>query len=139
MKAQILLTLFIAVGLTACHKNSAHSQKVSPVKVEKIEGSSVSKVTLTSDAEKRLGIESIVPELGHTNQTLVPLSALLYDTKGVAWLFTRSSEHSYQRIRVEVLDTGDEHVRVSGELPQGIAIVTQGVAELYGAEFGVGK
>ena len=139
MKPYILLTVVLSIGLSACHKHTNHAQKVSPAKVEKIEGSSISKVTLTADAERRLGIETIVPELGGSNRGLVPLSALLYDTKGTAWLFARSSEHVYQRIRVEVLDTLESQVRVSGELPRGGAIVTQGVAELYVAAFGAGK
>lgn len=139
MKTPIFLTIALSVGLSACQKHSNHAQKISPAKIDKIEGSAVSKVTLTADAEKRLGIETIVPELGDSNRALVPLSALLYDTKGAAWLFACSSEHVYQRVRVEVLDTLENQVRVSGALPRGVAIVTQGVAELYGAEFGVGK
>jgi len=69
---------------------------------------------------------------------LVPFSAILYDIHGGAWVYEQLEQHVYarRRVSVEYVD-GDDAVLVTGPDP-GRMVVTDGAAELFGTEFGVG-
>lgn len=69
---------------------------------------------------------------------VVPFKAILYDIHGGAWVYRQTGEHVYarQRVAVEYTDGGDA-ILASGP-PPGTRVVTDGAAELFGTEFGVG-
>jgi len=70
---------------------------------------------------------------------VVPAAALLHDHNGGAWVYERTAPRVYTRRRVEVDDTiGGFALLARGPQP-GTMVVTQGAAELFGVEFGVGK
>ena len=113
------------------------------VRIEAATGADVKTVTLTPSAAARLGIrtepvrpaQSSGPSRG---QAEVPVSALMYDTEGRAWVYAEVKPRTYVRRRVEVAQVdGRLAVLVSGPDP-GTLVVTVGAVELYGAEFGVG-
>ena len=81
-------------------------------------------IPLTSSGEKR---------------KTIPYAAVLYDAKGNAWVYTNPQPLVFIRQPVQI-DTiaGDKVILVAGP-PAGTAVVTVGGAELFGAEFGVGK
>jgi hypothetical protein len=68
----------------------------------------------------------------------VPYAALLYEPGGETWVYTSPGEHAFVRAPVEVdrIDGGLATLR-SGP-PVGTPVVIVGVAELYGAELGIG-
>lgn len=70
---------------------------------------------------------------------IIPYAAVLYDPAGNTWVYTNPSELVFVRqpIQIETI-TGDDVILGDGP-PAGTAVVTVGAAELYGAEFGVGK
>ena len=69
----------------------------------------------------------------------IPWSAIVYDANGGAWVYEQTGASTYVRRRVQVeRAVGDLAVLASGVKP-GAKVVTAGVAELFGVEFGVGK
>jgi len=70
---------------------------------------------------------------------LIPHAALLYDAHGDTWVYTNPAPLVFvrQHISLNYIE-GDLVVLFAGP-PAGTAVVTVGVAELYGAETGVGK
>jgi RND family efflux transporter MFP subunit len=80
-----------------------------------------------------------VPLREDEESLVVPWSAVTFDVHGGAWVYVKVGEHQYARSRVEVRHvTGPLAVLVSGPAA-GAAVVTQGVAEMYGSETGFAK
>jgi hypothetical protein len=133
----------VGLGLSGCTKpaQSASSQKATHVKVEAVAGSTVKKVTLTEQANTRLGIKTSTITAAGTS-TVVPYSAVLYDPSGGTWVFTVPQALTYVREKVVVATVGGAggtEARLTTSPAAGTTIVTTGVIELYGAELGVGK
>ncbi len=63
----------------------------------------------------------------------------MQDIYGGTWVYERTAEHVYVRRRVEVPYVVDGWAVLSAGPPAGAAVVTAGVAELFGTEFGFGK
>jgi hypothetical protein len=117
---------------------TAHEE---PAHVEAIEGSELSRVTLTERAVERLDIqtaETIEQTAGGTTQLVVPYSAVIYDTQGNTWVFTNPEGRVYVReaITIERID-GDIAIVTEGP-DVGTKVVTVGGALLFGTEVGVG-
>ena len=69
---------------------------------------------------------------------VVPLKAVLYDIHGGAWVYEQLGERSYARHRIAVSYV-DGEIAILARGPQpGAKVVTDGAAELFGTEFGVG-
>lgn len=70
---------------------------------------------------------------------LVPYSAIIYDVKGDTWVYTNPEALVFVRAPVKIdYITGQTAYLTEGPAA-GAKIVINGVAELYGAETGVGK
>ena len=114
----------------------------SDVAVEAVPGTDLSRVTLTQVAVERLGVttapvrETSAP--GHSSGKVVSFAAVLYDADGQSWVYTNPEPRTYLRepITIERVD-GDLAYLRDGPTA-GTAVVTVGVAELFGAEYGVG-
>jgi hypothetical protein len=114
-----------------------------PVRVEPVEGTGLSLVTLTAAAAKRIDIKlSPVRDTplaaGGIARKTIPYSALLYDADGDTWVFVSPKPLTFirQRITVEDID-GNEAVLSEGPAA-GTEVVEVGEDELWGAEEGVG-
>lgn len=86
-------------------------------------------------------VDVSVPMRGRTAgpQLAVPLGAIVYDLNGGAWVYVKEAEHTYVRHRVSLEGiVGRWAVLARGPAP-GALVVTNGVAELFGTEFGAGK
>jgi hypothetical protein len=139
---------FAALLLSAHADSSAKEAKNSPAKVEAIEGSDVSRITLVEQASQRLGIETApvrqmsIAALGTGGGTsemriAIPYSAVIYDTTGKAWAYTSPEPLVYVREPISIDYTeGDLTVLLAGPA-LGMQVVVIGAAELYGAETGV--
>jgi len=69
----------------------------------------------------------------------IPASALVYDIQGGSWVYIAGAPHVFTRQRVEVFRVEGSSALLTRGLPVGAQVVTAGVAELFGTEFGAGK
>ncbi len=86
---------------------------------------------------QRVGVQ--LPLRGKSKRITVPRSSLLYDMHGFTWVYAQVAERAYERRRIEVDSTFREMIVVARGLAPGESVVTEGAAELFGTEFGVGK
>lgn len=122
--------------------SSVHSS-TGPSRVEPISGTALSRIVLTVRAAQRLDITTAPVEdrLVHGRGRLltVPYAAVLYDTSGNTWVYTNPESLVYVRQEVVVDNIIGATAVLSSGPPIGTTVVTVGVAELFGIEFGVGK
>jgi membrane fusion protein, heavy metal efflux system len=79
-----------------------------------------------------------VPLSGGEDALVAPWSALVYDVQGGAWVYEAAGAQTFVRRRVEVKHrSGDTAVLAHGPAI-GTRVVTAGVLELFGVEFGAG-
>ncbi len=98
-------------------------------------------LTEASDIDLRPGERvGVAIAMGETTPRLAaPLSAIFTDIHGGAWVYEAIDAATFARRRV-IVDYIAEDVAVLSEgPPAGTKVVTAGVAELAGSEFGVGK
>lgn len=142
MHRQRLATLVIlavaAVALAGCSGAVQAEVDVQPVDVQPVEGTALSSVTLTQEAAERLGIETTQVKPGQNAGTIVPYSAVLYDADGGTWVYTNPDGLTFVRASITVDAIDGDVARLSNGPAPGIGIATVGVAELFGAEMGVG-
>jgi hypothetical protein len=127
-----------------CAKPAAKPvEHAKPATIEKMDGSEISRVTLSEDAMKRLDVKtSAVTEAKTATATdaqiAVPYSALIYDPKGKTWVYTNPQPRVFVRAAVEVSRIEKDLAYLSKGPQPGTNVATVGVAELYGTEFTVG-
>ena len=138
-----LMGMMVSVlPLAACSQHESHAAHTEhPAQVAKIEGSELSRITLTEKAAERIGLETVLvreQDLDGSMRKVVPYSSLIYDPQGGTWIYTSPQARTFVRQQVEV-DTidGDRVLLIDGP-PAGTEIASVGVAEIYGAETGVG-
>jgi hypothetical protein len=135
----VLLTVVAALQLTACAQAPKSQAKVEPARVERIAGSEP-KVILTKDAARRLDIKTeAVRADGPSPRSAMPYAAVVYDLKGNAYVYTSPEPLTFVRKSVTVDTIKGDTAFLSDGLATGTQVVTVGVAELYGVEFGIGK
>lgn len=131
----------IAGSQPSAQKSDAPA-KIEPDTVEKIQGTELNRVTLTERAMQRLDIQTVPVREEPVNGTprkVIPYAAVIYDLQGKTWAYTSPNPRTFVRqpITVDHIE-GDRAVLVEGP-PSGTAVATVGVAELYGADTGIGK
>ena len=142
--AAALLAL-AGLGLSGCaDAATATATKPAPYKIEKEEGTSLTRVRIEQRVFDRVRIKtSTVREVerfgGDTARKVVDYSAIVYEPKGDTAVYTNPSPLVFVRqpVKVDYIE-GDVAVLADGP-PAGTAVVTVGTAELLGMEFGVGK
>jgi hypothetical protein len=70
---------------------------------------------------------------------VVPWSAVTHDINGGAWVYENVAPQQYARRRVEVRRVVGPLAVLARGPAVGAKVVTAGVAELFGTEFGTGK
>jgi hypothetical protein len=138
-----LVALVALLLISPWSQTEAGETETGPAEVQPIEGSELSRVVLTEEAAARLGIEttavadSEVQSAGGetTLRKVVPYSAVLYDVDGGAFVYTSPEPLTFVRAPITVdYIKGDVAVLSDGP-SSGMAVVTVGSAELFGAEF----
>ena len=89
---------------------------------------------------ERVGVT--VPLAEEADRLVVPWAAILHDHHGTEWVYEQTEERVFRRRRVLVDYTTSgadgELAVLASELPEGMLVVVDGTAELFGTEFGVG-
>jgi hypothetical protein len=135
----VVTALMVPMGLTmvACTRDTATAEAPPAAIVEEVDGSGTPVITLTEDAARRTGIETAM--VGSDSPLSVPYAALLYDPDGETWVYTSTASLMYTRHPVTVEDIVGDQVLLTAGPPPGTEVVTVGVAELWGAENGIGQ
>jgi RND family efflux transporter MFP subunit len=80
-----------------------------------------------------------IVEKGTSPALTVPWAAVLYDVHGGAWVYEQTAPQVFVRRRVAVHYVDQGRAIVAHGPPAGTKVVTDGAAELFGTEFGIGK
>jgi hypothetical protein len=131
------LLIIAGLLLSACAAVAEEEEALhEPATLEPIEGSDVSRVTLTEEAAVRLDIE-VDPVLDAGSATMIPYAAVFYTATGDTWTYTNPEPLTFVRVPIVVDHIRGDDVFLSDGPPSGMDVVTQGAAELYGTETGV--
>jgi hypothetical protein len=137
----VILLITAALLMSACAQSTVSASE-KPAIVEKIEGTELNRVILTERAAQRLDVQTAPvreEQVNGTQRLVVPYAAVIYDLKGETWAYTSPEPLTFVRqpIKVDFIE-GDMAVLSEGPAA-GTLVATVGVAELYGADTGVGK
>jgi hypothetical protein len=137
----LALTGFYAAACRPAPSSTASTESASHV--EHIEGTDLSRVTLSERAMERLALGTDRVQQRMTSRSAsprlsVPYSSLLYDIEGRTWVYTSPEPRTFVREEV-IIDHIEGNVAVLSRGPAvGTVVASVGVAELYGTEFEVG-
>ena len=133
-----LAPVCVVLALTGCRDLATEEEKggYEPAVVEPIEGSDLSRVILTEDAARRIQLEtSTATERG--NRVVVPESAIWVDVAGDEWVYTEPEPLVFQRVHVVVERYRDGTAFLDEGIETGDEVVSVGVPQLIGSEFGI--
>jgi hypothetical protein len=132
-----------ALLLAACQKPHDTKHGEHPADVKQIEGTELSRVTLSEKAMQRIDLKTDRVREQQVSRSasprkVVPYSSLIYDPQGQAWVYTCPQPRTFVRHKVDVdYIEGDMAILNDGP-PTGSVVASVGAAELYGTEFKVG-
>lgn len=135
----VMVLLCAGLLLSACGQGTeaTTTEENHAITVEQLEGQDPTRETLTDDAAKRLDLQAVAAQDAEVNgakRTVIPYAAIIYDTEGATWVYLNPEPLTFVRHPVTVDDIKGDQAFLSDALPAGSAVVTVGVAELYGAE-----
>jgi uncharacterized protein YcfL len=132
------VALLVFVSGSSSESAAGTEAKSQPYEIgEKDATTGIASVTLTEKAAERAGIETAAVEDVAAGILAVPYSAIWYDAKGNAFVYTVTAPLSYIRVPITVDHVEGDQAILSAGPSAGTEVVTQGVAELYGAETGL--
>jgi hypothetical protein len=131
----------VAWGITRPTDAADPETHESPALVEHVEGTDLSRVTLTERAAQRLDIQTTEArdeQIDGQARRVIPYSAVIYDANGNAWTYTSPEPLVYIREAITI-ERIDSDLAILTEGPAvGTQVVSVGGALLFGTEFGVG-
>ena len=160
-----VILILAGLGASGCTQKSEVPVQTKAAKTEVVQGTDLSRVTLSPKAAERLDIKTVamrdeqvklrkapaaaakptavaasgkerVDTAAAGTRRVVPTSAVLYDAKGKTWVYTNPEPLVYVRHAVSIdYIDGDRAVLLDGPA-SGTAVVTVGAAELLGTEYG---
>jgi len=135
----VVVLILACLLVSACGQAPADTaaEENHNITVEQLEGPDPTRETLTEDAARRLDIQTAAArdaEVNGAKRTVIPYAAIIYDTEGATWVYLNPEPLTFVRHPITVDDIKGDQVFLSDALPSGSAVVTVGVAELYGAE-----
>jgi hypothetical protein len=147
--AAALAVSALLVASCAAESDEGSGAAEEPASIEPVDGTSVSRITLTARAAERLGIETAEvaqaatggsgAAAGGPTQTTIPFSAVIYDGRGRGWTYTSPEPLVYVRERIVVDREVGNVAFLNDGPPPGTTVVTVGAQELWGTEYEVGE
>ena len=92
-------------------------------------------------AIERIDLQTVAvreQDVDGATRRLVPYSSLLYDSQGRTWVYTSPQARTFVRTQVGVDRIDGDWVLLNDGPATGVKVASVGVAQLYGAETGVG-
>ncbi|WP_225802229.1 efflux RND transporter permease subunit [Streptomyces sp. NK15101] len=140
------LLLAGGAGLSACADSNPSSASAAehtdnlPAQIEDVAEGKIPRLTLAEDVVERIHLTTEPLRQAPLDgagppQTLIPLSAVVYDPEGETFAFTNPEPHVYLRTPVELGQFGEDHAVVKSGIATGTPVVTVGAAELLGIEY----
>ena len=123
----------------AAEATAASLKQIKASKVEKIDGSDLKRVTLTQKAAERLDIKTGKMAADGAGVMTAPYASIVYDGKGKTWVYTNPEPLVYVRAPVVIESIKGQTAMLKSGPATGTTVVVVGVAELDGAESGIGK
>jgi hypothetical protein len=135
----IALAMMAVLPLAGCGKAQVETAvaAVRPAVVAPTGDTGISRITLTDQAMKRLGLQFALVVADGQGLAL-PYSALVYDPSGGEWVYANTGLKAFQRISVKVERIDGGKMYLSKGPAAGTSVVTVGAEELFGAEFEIG-
>jgi hypothetical protein len=135
----VLAAVVVAIVLAAGSRSDdgTDAGDTSPAQVEPVKGSDVSRVILTAQAARRIGIRTASISRGTGRRTVMPYDAVLYAADGSTFTYTSPSANVFVRSPIRVADIRGDRAVLSSGPPVGTAVVTVGSQELFGTEYEV--
>jgi septum formation inhibitor MinC len=133
------LVLAAAVGfsLAGCAEiESVSAEPYEPATLESTGPSQPAKITVTEEAARRVALQTTIVG-GRAGELTVKHGALVYDKKGLPWVFAVVAPLTYVRSAVTVKHVEGDLVTLSSGPPAGTEVVTVGAIELWGTELGI--
>ncbi|MCV0403335.1 MAG: hypothetical protein K5924_06450 [Chloroflexi bacterium] len=132
-------TLALVVPLGACAEGSSEHHGEEPAVLEPVGGDDgLLRIRLTENAAARLAIETAPIESASGGMSSVPYGAIFYGTDGETWVYISPEPLVFMREPVVVDRIEDGVALLTNGPPEGTAVATVGVAELFGTEIGMG-
>lgn len=136
-----VLPIIVSVYLAGCGRQAASHETVEPAHVEHIDGSDLSRLTLTDKAMERLDIRlGAVSEerIGPSLRKVVPYGAVIYDPQGHTWVYTSPERNTFVRAPIDVDRINNDMAILNDGPSVGTQVASVGGGLLYGTEFEVG-
>jgi len=133
------LVLAAAVGFSLAgwaEIEAVSAEPYEPAALESTGPSQPPKITLTDEATRRVALQTTVVG-GRGAELTVHHGALVYDKKGLPWVFAVVGPRTYVRSAVTVKHVEGDLVTLSSGPPAGTEVVTVGAIELWGTELGI--
>lgn len=130
------LLLLAAVGLSACG-NSASPAIHPSARLERVAGSSATRIVLSALGAQRIGIQTASVRSATGSQVIVPYSSIVYGAGGSTYTFTNPSPLVYMEVLVKVDHFAGSSAYLRTGPPVGARVVTVGAEELLGVQTGV--
>jgi hypothetical protein len=132
-----------AMPLTGCQQHHAPHVVDHPAKVEAMKDLGVNRVTMTEKAIARIDLKTDSVREQRVSRSasprkVVPHSALIYDPKGQAWVYTSPEPRMFIKRKVDVDYVEGNLAVLNDGPPAGTSVVSRAAAEVYGADSGVG-
>jgi hypothetical protein len=129
-----LVAVLLSVRSDTSNEEAGGSE---PATVEAIKGTDLSRVTLSAQAARRLGIKTAPVTRERGRRTVIPYDAVLYGADGKTFTYTSPKPLVFVRAAISVDDIKGDRALLSAGPPTGMAVVTVGSQELFGTEYEV--
>lgn len=129
----------VALVLGGCSEDPVEVTKSVPAVVDTLAGRAEKQVTLTKDAAERIAVATGAVSSGSGAGKIVPYGAVIYDPDGLAWAYVLKAENVFVREPLGIDRIEGDRAYLNAGPAVGTKVAVVGVAELYGAETGIGK
>ena len=130
--------LAVPLLLAACGGTGGEGVAQKPAVLTHVRGTDVTRVTLTAEAAKRLGIQTatVRSDGAGTHRLVIPYKAVLYDPNGATWTYTSPKPLVFEREGIRVARIAGGAAVLTKGPPVGAQVVTVGAMEIWGVEYG---
>ncbi|MEP6954981.1 MAG: hypothetical protein ABI950_13060 [Solirubrobacteraceae bacterium] len=132
-----LAALALSVRSDTSKQGEVSVSESAPARVDPIKGTDLSRVTLSAQAARRLGIRTAPVQRHGRQRKVIPYSAVLYDPEGRTFTYTSPAPLVFVRHPIVVYDIDGQRAFLSSGPPLGTAVATVGSQELFGTEYAV--